>query len=499
MKAVDLLDLEKTLQMECRLAPGSRVVVGVSGGADSLCLLDCLRRLDIQLLVAHFDHQLRSESAQDARRVAEMAQSLGVACRLGCGDVRGLANSASLSLEEAARQARYQFLFDQARAWSASAVAVAHTADDQVETVLMHLLRGAGLSGLKGMDLYTRPCEWDAQIALVRPLLNHWKVETEAWCTQHQLYPLQDPSNLDTTFFRNRLRHELIPLLQGYNPNVKTVLWRMARVLAGDWEVLAAQTELAWKTCWMEDGEDWVVLSLAALQNLPLGLQRAVLRRGVNRLRPGLRDIDFDLTERALEWLRQPPNGRWLSLAAGLWLQVEWGRVILSERRGLPPLSEWPQVAPEAELILTVPGEVALAGGWRLRAHWRLEDELFEPGYFAAGDGVGRLELGVELDGAAVNGALSPLLVRGARPGERLIPLGMDSHSQKLSDFFINRKLPQRARPNWPLVLWAGQVVWAAGLRLGEPFKVNQNTRQVLCLELVRAAPLAGEAVPPAG
>jgi len=481
MVGMDLLELRKTVQMECRLPPGSRVVVGVSGGADSLCLLDSLRRLDVELLAAHFDHQLRPESAEDARRVAEMAQHLRLPFRLGSGDVRALAHTEGYSLEEAARKARYRFLFDQARAWSAQAVAVAHTADDQVETVLMHLLRGAGLGGLKGMALVAVLNEWDTQIPLVRPLLNHWRTETEAWCASHQLTPLHDPSNHDTAFFRNRLRHELIPTLQTYNPNLKTVLWRMARTLSGDFEVLAAQTEQAWQTCWMEDGPGWVALNLAALQDLPQGLQRAVLRRGVERLRPGLRDIDFDLTERALEWLREPLAGRWLSLAGGLWLWVEWGRVTLSETRRQAPAGNWPQVAPGTALALSIPGEVALAGNWRMRAAWGAGDELFEPRFFAAGDGVGRLELAVQLDGAMLD---LPLSVRGALPGERLAPLGLAGHSQKLSDFFTNRKLPRRARAGWPLVISGGQVVWAVGLRLGEPFKVHEHTRRVVRLEL---------------
>ena len=156
----------------------------------------------------------------------------------------------------------------------------------------------------------------------------------------------------------------------------------MARTLSGDWEVLSGQVELAWQACWMEDGPEWVVLNLAALQDLSVGLQRAVLRRGVERLRPGLRDIDFDLIECARDWLREPPGGRWLNLAGGLWLWVEWGRVYLTETRQLPLSGDWPQLAPGLELELTVPGEVVLAGDWLVRAAWAGEDEKFEPSYY---------------------------------------------------------------------------------------------------------------------
>ncbi len=189
--------------------------------------------------------------------------------------------------------------------------------------------------------------------------------------------------------------------------------------------------------------------------------------------------------ERALAWLRAPQSGRWLSLAAGLWLWVEWGRVYLSENRQLPPAGDWPQMAPGLPLELPVPGEVALSGRWRLRATWSTQDAAFEPRFFAPGDGVDRLELRVRLDGAA---CALPLSVRGAQPGERLAPLGLAGHSLKLSDFFTNRKLPRRARAGWPLVISGGQVAWVAGLRLAEPFKVREAGTRVICLELVHAA-----------
>ena len=143
-------------------------------------------------------------------------------------DVRGYAEEHKLSLEEAARMLRYRFLFAQARAHRAGAVAVGHTADDQVETILMHFLRGAGLAGLKGMAGRTLLPEFDREIPLVRPILHLWRHETEAYCREHDLQPVHDPSNTDETYFRNRLRHSLIPELEKYNPRFKETLLRTA-------------------------------------------------------------------------------------------------------------------------------------------------------------------------------------------------------------------------------------------------------------------------------
>jgi tRNA(Ile)-lysidine synthase len=481
---MDLSSLFQSIQEECQLAPDGLIVVGVSGGPDSLSLLDGLNQLGYPIIAAHFDHGLRAESAEDARQVDRIAQQMGVPFCLGRADVRSLAAESGLSIEEAARKARYHYLFHEARARRAQAVAVAHTADDQVETVLMHLLRGSGLNGLKGMPARVILPEWDDSIPVVRPLLSIWREETEAWCSARGLAALIDPSNQDRVYFRNRLRHELIPYLQGYNPNIKEGIWRMARTLTADWEVLEEQVEQAWQRCWLEESPAWVTLSLADIQDLPPGLQRALLRRAIGRLRPGLRDIDYAVVDRALDWLHTQQTGRWLELAAGLQLWIEWGRVYISETRALPMDESWPQVPPGEGADLPVPGEIDLGRSWSLRADWETPGSAVKTARsFLAGEGVGRLELDAWLDGEKLQ---LPLRVRGLRPGERLVPFGMLGHSLKLSDYYTNRKLPVRARAGWPLVLSGAQVAWAAGLRMSEPFKVTPDTRRVVHLQLAK-------------
>ena len=196
-----------TLQNECLIEAGRPLVVGVSGGPDSLCLLDLLRRSGCQVVVAHLDHGLRAEAAQDADTVAGLAKRFGLPYVQGQVDTRAYAEAHSLSIEEAARVLRYRFLFEQARQHAAQAVAAGHTADDQVETVLMHLLRGAGLVGLKGMAYRMLPNPWSSEIALLRPLLGVWRSQVIEYCEEHALQPVLDRTNLDTTYFRNRLRH----------------------------------------------------------------------------------------------------------------------------------------------------------------------------------------------------------------------------------------------------------------------------------------------------
>jgi tRNA(Ile)-lysidine synthase len=472
---MDLTRIESILQKECGIGKDRTLVVGVSGGADSLCLLGVLRELGYPLVVAHFDHRLRPDSGEDARRVAAIAAGYGLEVAIGAEDVRALAAAGRLSLEEAARLARYRFLFAQARDRGAQAVAVAHTADDQVETVLMHLLRGTGLAGLKGMQPCNRLAEFDERIPLVRPLLETWREETEAYCRSLGIAPAIDPSNADVTFFRNRLRHELIPTLQQYNPRVKEGFVRMARTLAGDYAVLEQAAAEAFDESLHARGAGYLAFDRAALGALPDGLARGVIRRAVGELRPALRDIDFAAASRALEFIQAPPATRHADLVDGLDLDLEEEWVILREHAARLPALAWPQVGEGELLDLPVPGEASLAGGWRLEAEVIASEKLAQSWKDEC-----------DPNRAWLDGSLTgeKLTVRARRPGDRFAPLGMNGKTVKVSDLFVNLKTPRRARDGWPLVCAGETVVWVAGLRTGEAYRVRAEMARVVRLTL---------------
>jgi tRNA(Ile)-lysidine synthase len=471
---VEIETFQRIVQEQCHLQPGLPVLIGVSGGPDSLCLLDLLARLEIPLVVAHFDHGLRPDSERDAEVVGRMAAAYAAVFCTARGNVALLARTAHLSIEEAARQARYRFLFEQAQAHAAQAVAVAHTADDQVETVLMHLLRGAGLDGLKGMPFRTEQPGWLPSLPLVRPLLGTWRADVEEYCRLRGLAPLYDPTNQETLYYRNRLRLELIPTLQAYNPQVKEVFWRMAQTLAGDQESLEALLEPLWQTCLLERAPGYVALDLARMLACLPGQQRSLLRRAMRLLRPGLRDIDFTTIERGRDFLEAPPATAQVDLAANLRLFVANGRLYLAEW-GVTILDrDWLQIPPGQELELTVPGELILSGGRRLRADWC--SSLPAPQLYTAPP-ANR----VWLDARWMS---LPLRVRTRRPGDRFQPLGLGGHTQKLSDFWINQHLPAPARPAWPLVCSGDQIAWVPGFRPAEPFKINPQSFKAIVLEI---------------
>jgi tRNA(Ile)-lysidine synthase len=465
------------LQKDCSLKPGCPILAGVSGGPDSLCLAVLLQRSGYPVIVAHYNHHLRPEAGDDARFVAEFAEANGMRCVGSGADVAEYAEIHSLSIEEAARQLRYQYLFAQAQLWRCQAVAVGHTADDQVETVLMHLLRGSGLAGLRGMVYRSLPNTWSAEVPLVRPLLGIWRSEILDFCAANGLQPVQDASNLERFYFRNRLRLDLLPILESYNPRFRPALWRMANILGADYEVLEGQAEAAWQECQRAVGEGYICLGRSALLAQPLGIQRAVIRRAVALLRPGIRDIDFAVVDRATDFIASPPETNQADLFAGLKIALEGELLWLRRVEADLPGVQWPQLLPGQEFELEIPGNHDLSDGWQFVCE--LLDDPADARRQAQAN-ADPFQAWFDLDSLSL-----PLLVRGRRAGDTLSPLGMGGHSLKLSDFMINCKVPRRARARWPLVVSGNHIAWVPGFRLAHPFRLKVVSLRVIHLSLL--------------
>ncbi len=485
----------ETIERESLMAPGDTVVVGVSGGPDSLCLLHVLRslapNLGIRLVVAHLHHGLRgAEADADAEFVRRIAAEWDLPCEIGHADVPALSQRYRIAVEETARRARYAFLGQVAQRMGAPVVAVAHNADDQTETVLMHFLRGAGISGLRGMLYKTRwgeyrllepleralggqptsPVEGGHPRWLVRPLLDVPRADVEAYCAAHGLTPRFDRSNLDTTYYRNRLRHELLPLLETYNPGVRQVIRRSAAVMADDYEILRAALNDAWARVERPSPAGGIAFDLVEWRALPRGLQRATLREAVHRLRRTLRDINFVHIEQALRVARSGETGDRATLPRGLMLRVDYDRIEIADKEATPRLPG-PQVREPRPL--TCPGITPLDEGWEIEAR-RLPVEELPSGWRENPD-----PWQAWLDADALGE--SPV-VRPRRPGDRFQPLGMGGKWVKLNEFMINVKLPAALRSGWPLVEGVQGIAWVVGYRVDERAKIRPSTRHVVHL-----------------
>ncbi|MFA7407588.1 MAG: tRNA lysidine(34) synthetase TilS [Anaerolineaceae bacterium] len=472
-----LENLAKAASIQCGLQQEAPILVGVSGGADSLALLFGLEALGYPLVIAHVDHALRPESRAEADFVKNIATLQGREFFSQRIDVGEFAQNERLSIEEAAREVRYRFLFEQARQQRCQAVAVGHHADDQVETVLMHLLRGSALSGLRGMAFRRLMPQWDAQIPLVRPLLGFWREEIEAYVNSLSLTPCVDLSNLDTTFYRNRLRQELIPELETYNPRLKVVIRHMAEVLNEEANWMDQLSLQGYQECLRKEAEDWIEIKLSHFQKQPKALQRRVLRHTIEKLRPDLRDIGFDAINRGLNFAGGANSGEQIDLIARLNLVVVGDVLIIKAWSAELPDFDMPLLTePSYQATLDIEKHVKLRHGWRLEAEI-LEEIPAEP--LKDVKNIPTDEAWLDYDHVT-----TPMTVRGSVEGERFQPLGMGGHSQSLQDLFVNQKVPAHLRLFWPLVVSGGRIAWVVGLRPSEAFKIAENTQRILRIKL---------------
>ncbi len=473
-------DIFVCLRDECGLEANRPVVAGISGGPDSLYLLDILQSAGYAVIVAHFNHKLRTTADEDAQFVEVLAVKLGLPFVTESADVRRHANQNSLSIEEAARLLRYRFMFQVAHKYEAQAIAVGHTADDQAETVLMHLLRGAGLNGLRGMSYRAILPGFDPEIPIVRPLLDTWREETVVRCAERGLKPRLDPSNTSLNYLRNRLRHILIPTLESYNPRIRSALWRMAHTLGGDYEILNEVVDQAWQAVFQAEGTGYVRLDAGTLAEASAGMQRNLLRRALERLRPGLQNVDFTSLERGIACLEAGSDRLRVELTGSVYLLREDKSLYVATWEADLPTGDWPQISTGA-----VPMRLAWPGTWEIAQNWTLKAERWEYPALAweqARDNYNPFQAWLDIDRFTGN-----LCVRTRRPGDRFLPLGMSNNAVKLSDFFINAKLPRRARSGWPLVCDGDSIAWIPGFRPAHPYRLRQESRNVLYLSLVRA------------
>lgn len=449
-------------------ANNRKILAGISGGPDSLCLLDGLTRLDIQVAAAHYNHCLRPGADQEARQVQEIARRLGTPFFSGAGDVLAHADEKALSLEEAARNLRYAFLFKTAREWGADAVAVGHNANDQVETVLMNLIRGCGLEGLSGMPARWLPNPWSDEITLLRPLLGTWREDISAYCLERNISPIIDPSNQDMGFFRNRVRGELLPLLEEYAPGVKKRIWQTAEITAEDHASLEKVTDHVWKDIAPEQAENYIQFPRANFVDCSTGIQRRLLLRMVKILNPCFTEWSYQIVEQAREFVADPPPGKDSCLAGGINIRLMGNRVFLYRDEENLPTQYWPQLPGRRPLDLPVPGEVELSGGWLISARFldrsqiMAGEELFEEDPYQAWLDIDQIDL--------------PLQVRSRVRGDRFKPLGMGGQSMKLSDLMINQKIPRPVRALWPLVVSGEDILWVPGCRQSHRGRISSST-----------------------
>ncbi len=454
-----------SLRNECCIDPESRILAAVSGGIDSMFLLTMLHELKLPITAAVFNHGLRPEAAEECAFVQDFCAEKGIGCVTGEADVRAYAAVQGIGIEEAARELRYRFLFKTAEEQHAAAVATAHHADDRAETVLLHLLRGSGLDGLSGLRPYSLPNAFSTAIPLIRPLLGITRAEIEAFAAETDMPFREDRSNADTSYTRNRIRHDLIPKLKAdYNPQIVRALCRLSENAAADCDMMEAERESAAKYMglrFFEDGAEWY---RKTYRSYAPAMRMRLLRRILSELKGASSDIGYVNLKEADEFFMQARYHQTVPFSGGLYLRCEADKAGILNNVNIKPW-KFPQLSHGWELTVETreidPRDLTL---WQKKARQHPEMAV--------------------LDAYCTSNA--PYL-RRIRPGERFAPYGNRGNSQKMSDFLINNKVPKEYRRDLAVASDDMGIIWVPGLRVANRCAVSERTKKIMILKLKKA------------
>lgn len=446
---------------------GDKVLVGVSGGPDSIALAHIMYKLaqeiGLELLVAHLNHCLRGqESEEDAAFVRDFAANLGVAAVIEEKDVAGHAVRKRASIQTAAREIRYQFFYETAQKLGCNKLATGHNANDQAETVLFHFLRGSGPAGLKGI-----PPVRDGWIT--RPLIEVDRAMIERYCHENGLASRLDRSNLKTNYTRNRLRLSLIPQLQvEYNPNLVETLVRTSEVFREEEEFIEECARGHLRRVIINSSGHNVTCDLVELLQVPVIIQKRIIREAWLKVSAGLGHLGFIHLNKAVEFLVSAQTGSRLTMPGGVVLTKGYQSAVLS------PLGE---AEDDRGYIIEVniPGVTKIPGG-----EFSLAAELLK-GPIPPNPLGGKNTIIIDLDMLKC-----PLRIRTRKPGDWFKPVGL-SGSKKLKKYLIDSKIPRQERQKLAvLVTGDDQLVWLVGLRADERWLAGGDTQRALKLQLIQ-------------
>lgn len=454
--------VKKTVREHGMLKAGDRVIVAVSGGVDSVVLLHALMKLrkeySLKLTVCHLNHNLRGAgSRKDLEFVKRLSRRHGLGFIGKTLEKGSLKAKRGVSLQEAAREARYGFLAHALRKTGSKRLALGHTLDDVAETVLMRLIKGSSLSGLSGIPA--------CRGAVIRPLIHIPRAEVEGYAENQGLRHCTDPTNLSTVYLRNSLRLELIPFIkERYNANIISTLARTASVLSKDSVFLDSLAQKAFKEAVLRKGKGLVDMDRPRLLRMPEAISSRVFLmacRGLEKA-PELLGAHVDAFFDVL--CSKRPNASY-SLPSGLRITREYGRIRV-ERKGVAKRAQG------FELPLIIPGNTLIPSAGAVIIA-KISKKPPSAASFSSRD-----RAYFDYDELP-----KPVSARSFRPGDRMTPSGM-SGTKKLKAIFIDSKTPALQRQRTPVICAGDAVVWLAGIRRSGAYVVNQATKRVLMLEL---------------
>jgi len=435
--------LVNCIRQQLHIVHAKPLIVAVSGGTDSVALVHALAnlrsRFEYVLHIATLEHGLRGEAGgQDVRFVRDLAQQLNLPCYHNIVDTRAYAQSTNSGIEAAARQLRYAFLAEIAHKVDATVIVTAHHAGDQAETVLMHLLRGAGLHGLSGM-VTVAPVPNHDELTLFRPLLGISKQVLIDYCVEHELTPREDLTNQDVRYLRNAIRHRVLPHLQAYNPNIEIALNRLADSVGLDDAFIQQMLDNDVKPL-LVHGDERIIAQKSDFLSWHPALQRRCLMFMVSELQDHNMHPTYDHLVHAMQVAQNGRVGAIAQFSGGIRLRVDYEKLIVEHESTPPRFNDmYMQMPASTEVAVNLTGTTNISGvDWQLTVthseHQPANAVIVVP------------------QGAQV-------MLRTRRPGDRFSPPGLRGRHKKLKSWMIDQKIPREHRDQIPLLEINGHIV----------------------------------------
>jgi tRNA(Ile)-lysidine synthase len=475
-----LRTVERTIDTHRMIHAGDTVLVGVSGGPDSVALVHILLALapkfSFQVVIAHLNHCLRQdESTRDEAFVVSLADKLDLPLHAERQDVRRYQNKHHLSLEEAARKVRYRFYDSIASKFGYEKIALGHHSDDNAELILMYLLRGSGPLGLSGIP----PVRDDK---IIRPLIEIKRTEIMDYIAVKGLEYVVDSSNRDSQYLRNKIRNRLIPELKAeYNPKLLDTLNRLASILDAEEEWIENLIQAVFKKVIVFEKQGQIGFDISELNQQPIAVRRRLIRMAVLNVKGNLRKLAFAHVEAAVKLAQNGPDSGSLDLPDRTRITRQNEVLIISrEAQNLRHLASTPLLSsmPDYEYRLAEPAEIFIKEA-ALKIRFSEIPQEQSPDWRSFGKGTQTAYFDMDK-------IRFPLVIRNFRPGDRFSPLGMTGR-QKLKKFFIDHKVSRTERRKIPILLSRNEIIWVVGHRLDNAAKIGPQTRRLLKAELLLA------------
>jgi tRNA(Ile)-lysidine synthase len=466
-----------TIKCNNLIDKGETVIVGISGGPDSVCLVHVLKNISSQynlnIIAVHINHMLRGEEANlDEDYAREFCRKLGVEFYSDRIDVKGISKKESVSIEEAGRLVRYRQFEFYAKSQGARKIAVAHNKNDHSETILMNIIRGTGTDGLKGIQ-YKRD-------NIIRPLLDVYRHEIESYCMLNKLNPRTDSSNLENIYTRNKIRLELIPFInKSFNTNIVDGIGRTAEIINGDLSFIEDYAANAFKKCAIEKNPDKISLDLGTLKDFHHSIKNRILRKAIKNIKGSLNGIEKKHIDLLLELALNGRTGAMICLPGKLIGEKSYDTLSLFYEKTNKRAMSQTQDDNKLQEEITIPGSNYFQVDDRC---YCLESNVIKS-HEIQNENMAKYKRESRVQYFDYETLKKGIYFRNRKEGDIFKPLN-GKGTKKLKDYFIDEKIPREERQKILLVAIGNEIVWIVGNKTSDKFKVNENTKYILKLEL---------------